>query len=198
MGNVQAVKPLRFCVQLCRSCTVHISPPGGSKVQQTNDTAEASFSCNNGALKSLTTEMEANFFCSGSENVQKHINTEILLKSPDRYVVDGTNVTLRNGRKQKERVGEGRVSLLSMAVSVSGGWRNRGGLKEKQEGRKGAGEEGGSRFVVVKKEDNGGKGRWLERKEGSWQGVVRGVKACTRLSAPGVPCGPGSSVREGG
>lgn len=29
-------------------------------------------------------------------------------------------------------------------------------------------------------------------------GLVRGVKACTRLSAPGVPCGPGSGVREGG
>lgn len=27
--------------------------------------------------------------------------------------------------------------------------------------------------------------------------MVRGVKACTRLSAPGVPCGPRSGVREG-
>lgn len=38
-------------------------------------------------------------------------------------------------------------------------------------------------------------GRWPERKKGS--GERRGYEVCTRLSAPGVPCGPGSGVRKG-
>lgn len=39
-----------------------------------------------------------------------------------------------------------------------------------------------------------GKGRREGRCSGKEGG---GYEVCTRLSAPGVPCGPGSGVREG-
>lgn len=42
--------------------------------------------------------------------------------------------------------------------------------KEKQEGRKGARQEGGSRFAVVKREDNGGKGDGWKGKKGASRG----------------------------
>lgn len=40
---------------------------------------------------------------------------------------------------------------------------------------------------------------WREKDEGKGDGWKEGggYEVCTRLSAPGVPCGPGSGVREG-
>lgn len=51
--------------------------------------------------------------------------------------------------------------------------------------------------VVVDGGEKGeGKGDgWKGRREAA--GGVVGYEVCTQLSAPGVPCGPGSGVREG-
>lgn len=73
-------------------------------------------------------------------------------------------------------------------------WRleKRGRGSDRGTGRKGGRAEGA---VVVDggKREKGRAMAWKE--EGKrWEG---GYEVCTRLSAPGVPCGPGSSVRKG-
>lgn len=40
-------------------------------------------------------------------------------------------------------------------------------------------------------------GRAMPEKEERESAEGVGYEVCTRLSAPGVPCGPGSGVREG-
>lgn len=57
------------------------------------------------------------------------------------------------------------------------------------------GKRRGGRVVIDGKRTTMGRAL-AEKEEGeSAEGV--GYEVCTRLSAPGVPCGPGSGVREG-
>lgn len=97
------------------------------------------------------------------------------------------------------RVSEVHISWLLRAVTAAGGRRRgAGGLRKKQEGREREGEQGG--VGVVTEGGKRAKGRAMARKEAGKQDGARagGVyEVCTRLSAPGVPCGPGSGVREG-
>lgn len=88
--------------------------------------------------------------------------------------------------------GKDHVSLLLMAVTVPDGRRNRGGLSKT--GRKEGSGGGGDRDLLSLKNGKTTEGRAMAAKERRGGG---GVKECTRLSASGVPCGPGSSVREG-
>lgn len=115
--------------------------------------------------------MEANLFCIRSGNVQKYINTGISLKISPRFVMNEGN--MQKQEEERDRMCWGGPCLLLMAVTGSGGGRNRGGLSKT--GRKeGSGRGGGSRFVGVKWEDNGGKGDGWKGKKGAsrgWCGV---------------------------
>lgn len=88
------------------------------------------------------------------------------------------------------------VSWLLRAVTAAGGRRGMGGGTgpETETGRKGGRATGVG--VVICGGTRRREGRWLERKKGGRRGWGR-YEVCTRLSAPGVPCGPGSGVREG-
>ena len=72
------------------------------------------------------------------------------------------------------------------------------------EGLRGTGRKEGREGVRAVRDAGGGvmgramAGEEEEEEEGRQQGCVGGgSEVCTRLSAPGVPCGPGSGVREG-
>lgn len=89
---------------------------------------------------------------------------------------------------------------LVRAVSAASDRRSGGGgrsPREKQEGRQQEGGREGARVVNDgrKKANSGGGGAAMAGKEEGRAGL--GYEMCTRLSAPGVPCGPGSGVRGG-
>lgn len=94
-----------------------------------------------------------------------------------------------------ESVSEVHISCLLRAVTAAGG-RGRGvvgrGVSAKETGREGKARVMG--VVIDRREEGEGKGDgW----EGRRQAGGGGFEVCTRLSAPGVPCGPRSGVREG-
>lgn len=67
--------------------------------------------------------------------------------------------------------------------------------KEACERNRKQGKRRGGRVVIDGKRTTMGRAMPEKEERESAEGV--GYEVCTQLSAPGVPCGPGSGVREG-